>query len=61
MALTLAGEIISADLELEGIRAFLEAAKQKSWMLHQNGLWEVKEWLRLYAFLGPPGQDTRGD
>ncbi len=54
VALTMAGEIISADLELEGIRAFLEAAKQKSWMLHENGLWELKEWLRLVPFSDRP-------
>jgi hypothetical protein len=43
-ALTMAGEIVSADLLLYGIRAFLEAAKQKPWMLDENGLWELKEW-----------------
>jgi hypothetical protein len=53
-ALTMAGEIISADLMLEGIRAFLEAAKQKPWMLHENGLWELKEWLQLPPFSDRP-------
>ena len=54
--LTLAGEIISADLMLEGIRAFFEAAKQKPWMLNENGLWEVEEWLRLLPFSDRPAK-----
>jgi NACHT conflict system protein len=54
MALTMAGEIISVELMLEGIRAFFEAAKQKPWMLQGTGLWELKEWLQLLPFSDRP-------
>jgi len=53
-ALTMGGEIISAELMLEGIRAFFEAAKQKPWMLQETGLWELKEWLQLLPFSDRP-------
>lgn len=52
--LTLAGEIISADLVLEAIRGFLEAAKKKPWMLHENSRWEIKAWLELLPFTDRP-------
>jgi len=59
-ALTMAGEIISADLVLEGIRGFLEAAKQKPWMLHEHALWELKEWLQLLPFSDRPAAPLEG-
>ena len=49
--LVLAGEIISADLALEGIREFLEAAKQKPWMLDQNNNWKIVDWPGRLLFL----------
>lgn len=52
--LTVAGEVVSADLALEGVRTFLEAAKDKSWMLHENNSWEIMDWLELLPFTDRP-------
>jgi len=52
--LVLAGEVISADLLLGGIRAFFEAAKEKPWMLHENNNWETISWLELMPFSDCP-------
>jgi hypothetical protein len=52
-ALVLAGEIISANMVLEGIRAFFDAAQQNGWMLNE-GWWEVEGWLELLPFSDRP-------
>jgi hypothetical protein len=48
-ALVMAGEIISAEMVLDGIRAFFDAAQQNRWMLRE-GWWEVEGWLQLLPF-----------
>jgi len=54
--LVLAGEIISADLVLEGINDFFEEAKKKEWMLLDQGgrRWQLDNWLRLLPFSDRP-------
>jgi len=52
--LTISGEVVSADLALEGIRAFFEAAKDKPWMLHDNNKWEIRRWLELLPLTNRP-------
>ncbi len=56
MILVLAGEIISADLVLEGINDFFEEAKEKEWMwLDQGGRrWQLNNWLGLLPFSDRP-------
>lgn len=54
MELVLAGEIISSDVLLDGVRAFFEAAKEKPWMLHENNKWELNNWLVLLPFSDRP-------
>ena len=52
--LTIAGEVVSANLVLEGLRAFLEADKKKAWMLHEENRWEIMQWLKLLPFTDRP-------
>lgn len=52
--LVLAGEIISADLVLAGIRAFFDEAKERRWMLDENNRWELNDWLKLLPFTDRP-------
>lgn len=52
--LTIAGEVVSADLALEGIRVFVEEAKKNPWMLHENNSWNIWEWLELLPFTDRP-------
>jgi hypothetical protein len=54
-ALVLAGEIIQADMVLDGIRGLLEETKTKPWLLwDQNGWWEMEGWLELMPFSDRP-------
>ena len=52
--LVLAGEVVSADLLLEGIGAFFEAAKEKPWMIEENNRWDIDHWLELVPFTDRP-------
>lgn len=52
--LIIAGEVVSANLVLEGLRAFLEADKKKAWMLHEEDRWEIMQWLKLLPFTDRP-------
>ena len=54
--LVLAGEIICADLILEGINDFFEEAKEKEWMLLDEGgrRWQLNNWLKLLPFSDRP-------
>jgi hypothetical protein len=58
--LILAGEPVAADIVVEGIRAFLEEAQQKTWMLHQNNRWELDGWLGLLPFTDRPEATVTG-
>ncbi|MGH7074361.1 MAG: hypothetical protein ACREFD_09210, partial [Stellaceae bacterium] len=58
-ALVLDGEIIAADLVLEGVRAWLDDAQEHTWMFRE-GLWEVEGWLELMPFTNRPGATTEG-
>lgn len=53
ISLTMAGEIISADMVLDGIRELIEEAKQKPWLLSErdNG---IERWLELLPFSDRP-------
>ena len=58
--LILAGEPVAADTVTEGIRAFLEEAQQKTWMLDQNNRWELDGWLSLLPFTDRPEATVTG-
>ena len=58
--LILAGEPVAADMMIEGIRAFLEEAQQKTWMLDQNSRWELDSWLGLLPFTDHPETTVTG-
>ena len=54
-ALVLAGEIVSADMLLDGLRGLLDEAKSKGrWLWDQNSWWEVEGWLDLLPFSDRP-------
>lgn len=53
LSLAEAGEILDAELMLEGLRAFLELAKKETWRLDDNHS-DLPEWLELIAFSGNP-------
>jgi hypothetical protein len=53
IALAMAGEPISADLVLKGIREFLDTAEQRAWMLRDN-LWQVNAWMQLLPLSDRP-------
>jgi len=52
--LVLAGEIIRADMVLDGIRTLLEEAKTKRWLLDENQ-GALEGWLELIPFSDRPG------
>ena len=52
--LVLAGEIISADMVFDGIKALLEEAKTKRWLLDENQ-GTLERWLELIPFSDRPG------
>jgi hypothetical protein len=54
-SLILAGDLVTADQVLEGIRAFMEKSQQDRWMLDQNNRWKLDNWLALLPFTDPPG------
>jgi hypothetical protein len=58
--LILAGEPVAADIVIEGVRAFLEEAQQKTWMLDQNNRWELDGWLALLPFTDRPEATITG-
>jgi hypothetical protein len=51
--LVLRGEIVSADLVLEGVRDFLEPAEGKFWSIEQRK-WVLQRWLELLPFSDRP-------
>lgn len=57
--LVLAGEIIRADMILEGIRSVIEDAKARTWLLHEN-YWELERWLELLPFSDRPERTLDG-
>jgi hypothetical protein len=58
-ALVLDGEIISSELVLEGITAWIGDARERTWMFEQ-GLWEVEDWLELLPFTDRPAATIEG-
>lgn len=54
--LVLAGEVVSADLMLEGVNDFFEEAKEQEWMLMDQGgrRWQLDNWLKLLPFSDRP-------
>jgi hypothetical protein len=52
LTLVSAGEVLSADLLLKGLRAFLVEAKTKAWLLDDRS--DLSEWLELLAFSDRP-------
>jgi hypothetical protein len=53
------GEIINADLILEGVRACMEEVSRHGWVQHQD-LWEVESWLELLPFTDRPAATIAG-
>jgi hypothetical protein len=51
--LVLRGEVVSADLVLEGVRDFLEPAEGKFWSIEQRK-WVLQRWLELLPFSDRP-------
>jgi hypothetical protein len=43
------GVVISGDMVLEGVRAWVEEARAKTWM-PRDSIWEVEPWLELFPF-----------
>jgi hypothetical protein len=58
-ALVLDGEIISADLVLEGVRAWIDEADTNTWM-SEHGVWELEGWLELLPFSDRPAATIEG-
>ena len=58
-ALVLDGQIISAELVLDGVRAWIEDAREKTWMFDQS-LWEAEGWLSLLPFTDRPASTIDG-
>jgi hypothetical protein len=58
-ALILAGEVISADLVLQGVREWLDEAREKPWK-YREGLWEIQGWLELLPFTERPVATIEG-
>lgn len=54
IALALAGEVVSADLALDGVRDLVEAAKEKPWRLQESNKWEINDWLMLLPLTDRP-------
>jgi hypothetical protein len=57
--LVIDGEIVIADLLLEGIRACMREVGRYGWVQHQD-LWEVESWLELLPFANRPGATIEG-
>lgn len=53
--LAAAGEVIQADMVLDGIKALLEESKAKQWLLMDQNWWEWEGWLELMPFSDRPG------
>ncbi len=58
-ALVLDGQIISAGPVLDGVRAWVEDAREKTWMFDQS-LWEAEKWLSLLPFTDRPASTIDG-
>jgi hypothetical protein len=58
--LILAGESVAADIVIEAIRAFLEEAQEKPWMLHRDNRWELEGWLGLLPCTDRPETTVTG-
>lgn len=59
--LVLAGEIVHADMVLDGLGHLLEEAKtKKRWLWDQNAWWEVERWLELLPFSDRPMATLEG-
>src|SRR5208282_1183858 len=56
----LAGERVNADIVIEGIRAYLDDARQQTWMLDHNNRWELNLWLGLLPFADRPEATVTG-
>jgi hypothetical protein len=53
-ALVMDGEVISADVVMQGVRAWIDQKnKQKYWVIDQH-LWEVEGWIELLPFSDSP-------
>jgi hypothetical protein len=52
--LVVAGEIIQADIALDGIKGLREASKTKQWLLGSQNWWEWEGWLELLPFSDRP-------
>ena len=53
--LAAAGEVIQADMVLDGIKALLEESKTRQWLLMDQNWWEWEGWLELMPFSDRPG------
>jgi hypothetical protein len=51
--------VISADLVLQGVREWLDEAREKTWM-YREGLWEIQGWLELLPFTDRPTATIEG-
>jgi NACHT conflict system protein len=58
-AVVLDGATISADLVLQGVRAWLDQAQQDTWMFRE-GMWEIEGWLELLPFSDRPDATIEG-
>ena len=52
--LAAAGEIIQADMALDGIRALIGESKAKPWLVGDQNWWEWEGWLELLPFSDRP-------
>ena len=53
--LAAAGEIIQAEMVLDGVKALAEEAKSKQWYFTDQNWWEWEGWLELLPFSDRPG------
>jgi hypothetical protein len=58
-AIVLDGGTVSADLVLQGVRAWLDQAQQDTWMFLE-GMWEIEGWLELLPFSDRPDATIEG-
>ena len=56
----LAGECVTADSVIEGIRAYLDDATKQRWMLENNNQWALDLWLGLLPFTDRPEATITG-
>jgi hypothetical protein len=54
IVLVCSGEIIQADMILDGIKALVDESKTKQWLLGDGNWWEWEGWLRLMPFSDRP-------